>query len=581
MPLTSLQQRRATLNIDNLHLHGFDTPVPSSSLLPSLPAVNSRISETTVESASVPSTIITSTTTSRLRTLPRLLSNDGYNIVYTAGQSNGIRSSPGSGGSEGSETEEDTENEVENGVSTETETEGETDTDASGSEGLPSPPAVLKDLVVADSVIPSPKPFIDVPLRLATRTSQLRPNGPQRSHSSTSPSSGNTWVTFAPSTPTPMLTARPVAEASTSQSYFDLPTRASLSRTSGPLMSPLVPMSQSSVARGKRPVREDEAVEVSTSAIEDIEEVESQSRISFYRRRSQSVLNVLSSNRLGDEGDEVGTAALGELDPVWQTGGMETPGPAFLSPLLSQGFTPSLPKPSAVTPKLNRPRSMYELHVAPPAYHAVYSRAGFGPAQIVFPREEEGIECLPDYFCHVHLEGYMPRKMEFTGPNIQAKSRGWSKQYVVLHGTSIKIYKYDLRTHPVEGLPNFDYTPAEIHPKDGPELLHVHPGEYRSNESLYSSTSSKNPIVNVVKAKAHLPSSHPSSNVLLRDYSLQNAESGLAADYLKRKHVVRVRAAGEQFLLKAKDDRGVIDLIEALQAATNTALDLDVRPLVS
>jgi hypothetical protein len=62
-------------------------------------------------------------------------------------------------------------------------------------------------------------------------------------------------------------------------------------------------------------------------------------------------------------------------------------------------------------------------------------------------------------------------------------------------------------------------------------------------------------------------------------YSLQNAESGLAADYVKKKYIVRVRAEGEQFLLQAKDDRGVIDLIEALQAATNVSLDLDMRPL--
>ncbi|KAH8923099.1 hypothetical protein BT69DRAFT_1206039, partial [Atractiella rhizophila] len=66
---------------------------------------------------------------------------------------------------------------------------------------------------------------------------------------------------------------------------------------------------------------------------------------------------------------------------------------------------------------------------------------------------------------------------------------------------------------------------------------------------------------------------------LIRHYSLQNAESGLAADYLKRKHVVRIRAEGEQFLVQAKDDAAVIHLIEALQAATNIALDLDRRPL--
>jgi len=42
------------------------------------------------------------------------------------------------------------------------------------------------------------------------------------------------------------------------------------------------------------------------------------------------------------------------------------------------------------------------------------------------------------------------------------------------------------------------------------------------------------------------------------------AESGLAADYLKRRHVVRVRAEGEQFLIQCKDDRAVIDWIEAV-----------------
>lgn len=42
---------------------------------------------------------------------------------------------------------------------------------------------------------------------------------------------------------------------------------------------------------------------------------------------------------------------------------------------------------------------------------------------------------------------------------------------------------------------------------------------------------------------------------------------------------MRVRAEGEQFLLQTSGDRGTIDLIEVLQAATNVALDLDARPL--
>ena len=49
---------------------------------------------------------------------------------------------------------------------------------------------------------------------------------------------------------------------------------------------------------------------------------------------------------------------------------------------------------------------------------------------------------------------------------------------------------------------------------------------------------------------------------LLKQYSLQNAESGLASDYQKRKNVIRVRMEGQQFLLQAKDVAAVIDWIE-------------------
>jgi len=68
-----------------------------------------------------------------------------------------------------------------------------------------------------------------------------------------------------------------------------------------------------------------------------------------------------------------------------------------------------------------------------------------------------------------------------------------------------------------------------------------------------------------------------SGNVLLRQYTLQNAESGLGSDYLKRRNVMRVRAEGEQFLLQAESVMDVVNWIEAFQAATNVALDLDER----
>ena len=61
---------------------------------------------------------------------------------------------------------------------------------------------------------------------------------------------------------------------------------------------------------------------------------------------------------------------------------------------------------------------------------------------------------------------------------------------------------------------------------------------------------------------------------LLQQYSLQNAESGLASDYQKRKNVIRVRMEGQQFLLQAKDVAAVIDWIEASVALDGSSYDL-------
>lgn len=54
----------------------------------------------------------------------------------------------------------------------------------------------------------------------------------------------------------------------------------------------------------------------------------------------------------------------------------------------------------------------------------------------------------------------------------------------------------------------------------------------------------------------------PAESNLIRKYSLQNAESGLATDYLKRRNVIRVRLEGEQFLLQLPSVEEVVEWIE-------------------
>lgn len=313
---------------------------------------------------------------------------------------------------------------------------------------------------------------------------------------------------------------------------------------------------------------------------------------------------------------------------------------------------------------LQRRQSMPEMRIDPPLYQIdddfnVQYREG----QLPTAREDEGNEALPSYTCDVHIEGYVPRKMEFVRPGIQAKDRRWKRQYVILHGTSVKVYKSDPRLKavpgeeppPTPGVHTDKYRPTFNNGSGASsktslvtgnkhagsqhhiQFPHHHPNNQQQHnhhqraraptESSISSASSResekallwNRAVQDAIAKKkydpdmpvhvhlqeedehglaslqHAPSTllaKASENRCIRHYTLQGAflssfpmtrtsieliklrfirlpfstgaESGLAADYLKRRHVVRVRAEGEQFLIQCKDDRAVIDWIEAV-----------------
>ncbi|KAJ7634929.1 hypothetical protein FB45DRAFT_743932 [Roridomyces roridus] len=106
----------------------------------------------------------------------------------------------------------------------------------------------------------------------------------------------------------------------------------------------------------------------------------------------------------------------------------------------------------------------------------------------------------------------------------------------------------------------------------------------RSNASLSSARSgllsSRAPVPGSSlkgKGKAGTDIPEPDPADLIRSYTLQHAESGLGNDYVKRKHVIRVRLEGEQFLLQARDVGDVVEWIEGLHSATDIALDLDER----
>ena len=96
------------------------------------------------------------------------------------------------------------------------------------------------------------------------------------------------------------------------------------------------------------------------------------------------------------------------------------------------------------------------------------------------------------------------------------------------------------------------------------------------------SPSSPGPATDPDRPLFHEPAKdvpRPEEGTLIREYTLQNAESGLASDYVKRRNVIRLRMEGEQFLVQASDVGSVVDWIEGFQAAANISLDLDERPM--
>lgn len=151
------------------------------------------------------------------------------------------------------------------------------------------------------------------------------------------------------------------------------------------------------------------------------------------------------------------------------------------------------------------------------------------------PREDEGREALPEYSSAISLEGVFLRKLEVEGAIHRANDRNWYKVVVTLQGTALTIRKYKSSgwfSRGATGKPQSPDSPAD------------------SRRGL-----------------------------LLKSYNLQHAEVGIAADYLKKSFVIRVRAEGDQFLLSCRKIEPFVLWLQSLFAAIDLAPPLEDRDL--
>ncbi|KAI7862543.1 hypothetical protein BDF14DRAFT_1854396 [Spinellus fusiger] len=132
------------------------------------------------------------------------------------------------------------------------------------------------------------------------------------------------------------------------------------------------------------------------------------------------------------------------------------------------------------------------------------------------PREEEGRESLPEYECTVHKMGYGIVKREMEHPNVIAKDRSWKRLYLVLWETTLKAYTSE---------PTVPTKP-------------------------------------------------------LWSYTMHSAEASVALDYIKHRHVFRLRThCGPQMLIRTLLHDEHVLWVESLQASINVSSDLDSRPM--
>lgn len=142
-------------------------------------------------------------------------------------------------------------------------------------------------------------------------------------------------------------------------------------------------------------------------------------------------------------------------------------------------------------------------------------------------------ERLPGYSNSIALEGVFAMKHEIENTTKRAEDRHWHTVVVGLNGTALNIYKIKK---------DWGWGKA----RDGPTISPDNPPWVRKSK-------------------------------LEKSYSLLYADAGIAADYKKRRYVIRVRAETDQFLLSCIELSTFVKWLELLFAAIDIAAPIDDR----
>ncbi|PQE03030.1 PH domain-containing protein [Rutstroemia sp. NJR-2017a BVV2] len=171
---------------------------------------------------------------------------------------------------------------------------------------------------------------------------------------------------------------------------------------------------------------------------------------------------------------------------------------------------------------------------SPPSYDASIRSHKLQSRFNIQPREDEGREALPGYSTAISLQSVFLRKMELQGAVHRAGDRNWYRVIATLQGTALSFHK--IKTSSVFGR------------SDG-----------RKGTPDYPSGTKRGSLIS--------------------SYNLQHADVGIAADYVKKRYVIRVRAEADQFLLSCIEIETFVHWLQSLFTAIDLALPLDERQI--
>ncbi|CEJ81936.1 Putative PH domain-containing protein [[Torrubiella] hemipterigena] len=140
---------------------------------------------------------------------------------------------------------------------------------------------------------------------------------------------------------------------------------------------------------------------------------------------------------------------------------------------------------------------------------------------------------LPPYSNSLVMQAVFSKKHEIENTTKRAEDRRWHNTMVVLNGTALELY-------------NVKKDWGWGRSRDGPSINPDNPPWIK-------------------KAK------------LEKTYSLLHADAGIAADYKKRRYVIRIRAETDQFLLACVELSTFVRWLQALFAAIDIAAPIDDR----